>query len=96
MNADIGEACWRRGAFVDFSVTDWIGWDGMVRRAISRDTRRDVGGGGGREGGGEFWERVHVLNRLVREYAGIEKNEGRAFLSALFCLLRWLIPGSST
>lgn len=73
MNADIGEACWRRGAFVDFSVTDWMGWDGMVRYvARFRGTHGGMSRG---VGGGEFWERVHVLNRLVREYAGIEKNE---------------------
>lgn len=44
----------------------------------SRDTRRDVG-----QVGGEFWERVHVLNRLVRDML-VEENEDRAFFPRYF------------
>lgn len=58
MNADIGEACWRRGAFVDFSVTGWTGRDGMGRDGNKSRDSRDTWGG-------EFWERVHVFNQLV-------------------------------
>lgn len=35
VNADIGKACWRRGAFVDFSVTAGDG--------VSRDSAGHVG-----------------------------------------------------
>jgi len=72
VNADIGEACWRRGAFVDFSVT---GLDEMGRNGTSRNSREKEGRGGG------FWERVHGLNRFVRDM--VEKMKTWLFFHAI-------------
>lgn len=69
VNADIGGACWRRGAFVDF-FCDGLGRD-VARYA------RYMGYGG------EFWERVHVLNRLVRDMLG-RRDENRALFPRYF------------
>lgn len=75
VNADIGEACWRRGAFVDFSVTGWMGRDGMERDGIYVARFAGYTGLEKDGAGGEFWERVHVLNRLVQDTLVERKRE---------------------
>lgn len=78
-----------KGSFCRF-FCDGSGWDGMGREWVRRAIRRGTHGGGGERG--EFWERVHVLNRLVRGYA--EKTKERAFFPCYFAC--WLIPDSLT
>lgn len=55
VNADIGEACWRRGAFVEFSVTGWNGTGRYVARSAA---------------GVSFGSACTCLSRLVRDTAG--------------------------
>lgn len=59
---------------LDGTGRDGTGW--YVAR-FARYTRYRKGEGG--KGGGEFWERVHVLNRLVRDGAGRQNGAGAFF-----------------
>lgn len=63
-----------KGSFCRFFCDGLVGlrWDGMVRRAIVRGICGD-----------EFWERVHVLNRLVRDMLVGETKIGLSFRAIL-------------